>query len=57
MPHVLNDPALTTGDPEDEIPDTKVVRLMPRRSPATERVPEPPRQDDDENDDPGPSAA
>jgi hypothetical protein len=40
---------------EEEEADGKVVRLMPRRRPATERIPDPPTHDDD--DDPGPSAA
>jgi hypothetical protein len=41
--------------PQDaEQPDEKVVRLMPRRRPATEQAPNPPAHDDDN---PGPSAA
>jgi hypothetical protein len=43
--------------PQDaEQPDEKVVRLMPRRRPATEQIPKPPTTHDDDND-PGPSAA
>jgi hypothetical protein len=43
--------------PQDaEQPDEKVVRLMPRRRPTTEQIPNPPETHDDDND-PGPSAA
>jgi hypothetical protein len=38
-----------------EQPDEKVARLMPRRRPTTEQIPNPPTHDDDN--DPGPSAA
>jgi len=38
-----------------EQPNEKVVRLMPRRRPATEQTPNQPTNDDDS--DPGPSAA
>jgi hypothetical protein len=49
-----NEPPSKPVSQDAEQPDGKVVRLMPRR-PATERVPEPPTHDD--NNDPGPSAA
>jgi hypothetical protein len=43
--------------PQDaEQPDEKVVRLMPRRRPTTEQIPNPAATHDDDND-PGPSAA
>ena len=50
-----NDPPTKPASQDAEQPDGKVVRLMPLRRPATERVPEPPTHDDDN--DPGPSAA
>lgn len=40
---------------EVDQPDGKVVRLMPRRRPESERIPDP--SDDDDDDDPGPTAA
>lgn len=50
-----NEPSSKPAVQDAEQPDGKVVRLMPRRRPATEPVPNPPTQDDDN--DPGPSAA
>jgi hypothetical protein len=49
------EPSSKPAQPDAEQPDGKVVRLMPRRCPATEQAPKPPAHDDDN--DPGPSAA
>lgn len=48
------EPSQSPAPQDEEQPDEKVVRLMPRRRPATEQAPNPPTHDDD---DPGPSAA
>lgn len=50
-----NEPTAKPDSHEEEQPDEKVVRLMSRRRPAPERLPDPPHGDDE--DDPGPSAA
>ncbi|WP_201861398.1 hypothetical protein [Microvirga soli] len=50
-----NEPSSKPAPQDTEQPDGKVVRLMPRRRPATERAPSPPTPGDDN--DPGPSAA
>jgi hypothetical protein len=55
MHQPLNESAPKPESHEEEEADGKVVRLMPRRRPATERIPDPSTHDDD--DDPGPSAA
>jgi hypothetical protein len=50
-----HDPSSKPAPQYAEQPDEKVVRLMPRRRPATEHAQNPPTHDDDN--DPGPSAA
>lgn len=50
-----NEPSSKPAPQDAEQPDGKVVRLMPRRRPATERASSPPTPDDDN--DPRPSAA
>jgi hypothetical protein len=54
MQQFLDEPSSKPAPQDAEQPDEKVVRLMPRRRPATEQAPNPPAHDDD---DPGPSAA
>ncbi|KLK89574.1 hypothetical protein AA309_30570 [Microvirga vignae] len=49
------EPSSKPASRDAEQPDEKVMRLMPRRRPTTEQVPNPPTHDDDN--DPGPSAA
>lgn len=49
-----NEPPVQPDPQGAEQTDGKVVRLMPRRRPDTERLPDPPDGDDD---DPGPTAA
>jgi hypothetical protein len=49
-----NEPTSKPDPHGEEQPDGRVVRLMPRRRPPPERLPDPPQGDDD---DPGPSAA
>lgn len=51
-----NEPLSKPAPRDAEQPDEKVVRLIPRRRPATEQIPKPPTTHDDDND-PGPSAA
>ena len=55
MQKSTNDPTPQPDSSDGDQADGKVVRLMPRLRPATERAPTPETQDDD--DDPGPSAA
>ncbi|WP_170285010.1 hypothetical protein [Microvirga aerophila] len=55
MHQSLFDPSSEPASQDAETSDGKVVRLRPRRRPATEQVPNPPTNDDDN--DPGPSAA
>lgn len=54
MHRSLNEPPAKPELQDEEQPDDKVVRLMPRRRPGPEQLPEPATDDDD---DPGPSAA
>jgi len=54
--HSPKEPPLSPPSLDAEQPDGKVVRLVPRRRSATEQVPNPPSQDEEDND-PGPPAA
>jgi hypothetical protein len=55
MPQSPQEPSANSAEQELEQSGGNVDRLMPRRRPETERIPDPPTHDDD--DDPGPAAA